>query len=160
MNPGRSILFVAVFVAGGTLAVMPFNGSARSADSKPRPKQNQAKHKPKPGSEAAIRIFMRQKLKSMRLVMQGIVTEDYALIRKNAAAMKKMGTGAEWNVVQGPIYGSHRDAFERSAGLLEQAAKDKNGDGALLIYMQMTLNCIECHRYTREPKVRKKYMLD
>lgn len=92
----------------------------------------------------------------MREVLRGIVTEDYALIRKNAQAMKKMGTATEWNIVQGDIYGDYSSSFLRSAELLDKAAKNKNDDGALLVYMQMTMNCIECHRYVREPSVRRK----
>lgn len=119
-----------------------------------------AKSKPKPGSEEAVRLFMRKKLGAMRLVMQGLVTEDYVLIRRNAEAMKSMGTQAEWNVVQGPIYGNHSKSFQRSAELLAEAAKEKNADAAMLVYMQMTLNCIECHRYVREPKTRNNYRID
>lgn len=158
MNPTRSILIVVVIVASGVLALTPVVPSQRSSDaeSKPMPKAQ----KPEPGSDKAIRAFMRQKLKAMRLVLRGIVTEDYPLIQKNAAAMKKLGTGTEWNIVQGPIYGDHRAAFQRSAGLLENAAKARNTDGAMLVYMQMTLNCIECHRYTRGPDVRRKVFFD
>ena len=152
MNATRSILVIAGIIGCGALSLLPVGAQSSKT---PGP----AKSKPKPRDDKAIRKFMRQKLGVMKQVMRGIVTEDYAAIRRNAQAMKKMGSGVEWNIVQGPIYGNHRASFQRSAELLVQAADDKNADGAMLVYMQMTLNCIECHRYTRDPAVRRKYKL-
>lgn len=98
---------------------------------------------------------MQQKLTSMRQVLKGIVTEDFALIQANAKKMRTLGTDTDWNVIQGPIYGNYLASYRRSADLLTTAAKSKNADGAMLVYMQMTLNCIECHKYTRDPKVKR-----
>lgn len=154
MNATRGILIITGIIGCGALLLLPV-GAQSPATSKPE----QTKPQPKKDGDQAIRKFMRKKLGAMKQVMRGIVTEDYAAIRRNAKAMKKMGTGTEWNIVQGPIYGNHRASFQRSADLLVQAADDKNADGAMLVYMQMTLNCIECHRYTRDPAVRRKYKL-
>jgi hypothetical protein len=167
MNAFRSLVISAMFPCAGFLGVavsaMPLETTAtqsRNSNSvKPEIQIKKDAKKPKPGTEKAVRAFMRQKLKAMRSVLQGIVTEDFLLIRQNAEAMKKMGTQAEWNVVQGPIYGNHSRSFQRSTELLSEAAKEKNADSAMLVYMQMTLNCIDCHRYTREPNVKKNYQV-
>lgn len=142
----------------------PVHGDAAGAQAAP-PKKRAAKKKtkkakPKPGSEKAVRAFMRAKLGAMRQVLRGIVTEDYDLIRKNAEKMKSMGTQVEWNVVQGAIYGNYSASFRQSADMLIKAARDKSSDGAALVYMRMTLNCIECHKYTRGPNVKKTYRVD
>jgi len=132
--------------------------STQPANPNTRGKSQPAKKKAPAADQAgdkAIRAFMRQKLAAMRQVLRGIVTEDYALIQTNAARMRKMGTAAQWNIVQGPIYGDYSASFRRSAELLSQAAKNKNADAAMLVYMQATLNCIECHRYVREPNVKR-----
>lgn len=152
MNARRCILVISGIIGCGALSLLPVDARSPQA---PEPE----KSKSRPKDDKAIRRFMRRKLGAMNQVMRGIVTEDYALIRRNAKAMKKMGTGVEWNIVQGPIYGNHRAAFQRSADLLVKAADEKNVDGATLVYMQMTLNCIECHRYTRDPAVRRKFKL-
>jgi hypothetical protein len=137
--------------ADGNQRDLPRAGPAAAA----APKTPKKPAKPKPGSEEATRQFMRQKLDAMRQVLRGIVTEDYGLIQTNARKMQKMGTQTEWNIVQGPIYGDYQSAFRRSAELLSKAAKEKNADGAAMITMQATLNCIECHRYVREPNVKR-----
>lgn len=154
MNATRSILFIAGIVVCGAVSLLPVGAQPPTV-----PSYEGEKTQPKTDDEQGTRKFMRQKLGAMKQVMRGIVTEDYAAIRRNAKAMKKMGSGVEWNIVQGPIYGNHRASFQRSAELLVQAADDKNADGAMLVYMQMTLNCIECHHYTRDPDVRKKFKL-
>ena len=92
MNPTRSILVIAAIVAAGALALLPVNALTTPPTAKPKTKAKSESKKPNPGSEKAIRAFMRKKLHSMRQVMHGIVTEDYQRVRKNALAMKKMGT--------------------------------------------------------------------
>lgn len=150
---GLLLLVGSTFVTFRSASGRAFEEQTQVASgAKPKLKQKA----PKPGSEKAIKAFMRQKLTAMKLVLRGIVTEDYDLIQKNAARMQKMGTQAEWNIVQGPIYGDYQASFRRSAELLSKAAKNKNADAAMLVYMQSTLNCIECHRYVRGPTVRRK----
>ena len=143
-----------VAVAFGTAVVLrPVDGDATQPAGKLSRKPSKTEKKREdPVGDKALKAFMRQKLAAMQQVLQGIVTEDYDRIQKNAARMQKMGTAAQWNVVQGPIYGDYRASFRRSAELLSKAAKNKSADAAMLVYMQATLNCIECHRYVRGPK--------
>lgn len=146
------------WAAGADIA--PSGDSADRAALASRRPSAAGRQSPKPGSRKAVKAFMRQKLGAMRQVMRGIVTEDYDLIETNARRMQKMGTQVEWNIVQGPIYGDYSESFRRSAELLATAAKEKNADAAMLVYMQVTLNCIDCHRYTRGPKVKWKFRME
>jgi hypothetical protein len=155
-----SLAAVVAIAIGAAIALNSAGGSAtQPAKTNTRGKSQPAKKKAPAADQAgekAIRTFMRQKLGAMHQILQGIVTEDYGLIQTNAARMRKMGTAAQWNIVQGPIYGDYRSSFRRSAELLTKAAKEKNADAAMLVYMQATLNCIECHRYVRKPNVKRK----
>ena len=158
---GIAIVLVTAGAAAVAVSQPPTEGKRpQPATVETQPAKPRKTDKPKPGSEKAVRAFMRGKLTAMRQVMKGIVTEDYDLIRKNANKMKNMGTQVEWNVVQGPIYGNYSASFRQSADLLAKSAREKSTDGATLVYMQMTMNCIECHRYTRDPKVKKHYRID
>ena len=40
--------------------------------------------------------------------------------------------------------------FRRACESLRSAAKDKNLDGAALAWMEVTLKCIQCHKYVRD----------
>jgi hypothetical protein len=57
-----------------------------------------------------------------------------------------------WMVIQTEEYRRQSDEFRRSVAVMSKAAKDKNIDGATLGYMQMTLNCVRCHRQLRTPQ--------
>ena len=50
-------------------------------------------------------------------------------------------------------YETLRTAFKQSADALAKAAKDRNADAASLAYVQLTLNCVNCHKFMRKPKV-------
>lgn len=44
----------------------------------------------------------------------------------------------------------HSNEFRRSAENVAQAAKNKNIEGATLVYMDMTMVCVRCHKHVRE----------
>lgn len=39
--------------------------------------------------------------------------------------------------------------FQRTVDTLAEHAKDKNLDGATLAYIDMSMSCMKCHKYTR-----------
>src|SRR5690349_1298266 len=46
----------------------------------------------------ALRQFMRQKLDHSQRVLEGLTREDYALIEKNAKALREVSEDAQWRV--------------------------------------------------------------
>jgi cytochrome c556 len=42
--------------------------------------------------------------------------------------------------------------FRKQAEALAKAAKDRNPDAVSLAYVQMTLSCVNCHKYMRGGK--------
>ena len=51
--------------------------------------------------------------------------------------------------------GSGLELIRRIAEKLEKSAKDKRLDGATLAYVDMTLSCVECHKYVRNVLIAK-----
>jgi hypothetical protein len=94
--------------------------------------------------------IMEQKLKHAQKVLEGVAIKDFAMIEKNADELIVISQRAEWKAFQTPHYIQHSDAFRRSCETLVQTAKDKNIEGASLAYVQMTLSCVNCHKYVRE----------
>lgn len=93
--------------------------------------------------------FMRRKLDLTRDAVKGIVTEDFPLIKKSAEGLEHMSRQAEWEVFHLPDYNHYSIEFRRIARSLARRAEDKNIDGAALAYVQLTLSCVECHKFTR-----------
>jgi hypothetical protein len=97
-----------------------------------------------------ISKFMRLKLGYSQNVLEGVVMKDFDMIAKNAQAMALLTEDENWMLLQTPEYRTYSSEFKQIANRLTQAAKEKNLDGAALDYVQMTLNCVECHKHVRE----------
>ncbi len=97
--------------------------------------------------------FMRAKLDSSKLALEGLVTEDYGKIKQAAEKMLLMSKATEWQVIQGPVYAQMSGEFRRAVERLGKVADDKNIDGCSLAYMHVTMTCISCHKYVRGVKI-------
>jgi hypothetical protein len=100
-----------------------------------------------------VALFMRAKLEHSQKVMEGLATENFDLIAKNAQAMSLLSMAEDWQVLETPEYNQHSQEFRRSADAITDAAKKKNLDGAALAYVDTTLKCVNCHKYVRKVKL-------
>jgi hypothetical protein len=56
---------------------------------------------------------------------------------------------SSWSVLTTSEYEQASAEFRRSAEALHRAALEKGIDGAALAYVDMTLKCVQCHKYLR-----------
>ena len=56
---------------------------------------------------------------------------------------------ADWQVRQTPEYQQFTMDYARHAKALGKAARDRNVDAATVAYFQLTVSCVNCHRYLR-----------
>lgn len=96
--------------------------------------------------------FMRLKLDHAQKVLEGIVLEDFDLIRKHSQQLSLVSQASNWQVLQTEEYLQHSGEFRRAADAVTKAAKEKNLDGAALSYMEMTMKCVNCHKYVRDTR--------
>lgn len=99
---------------------------------------------PNPRSE-----FMQAKLVHSQKVLEGLAVEDYAMIAQHSQAMSLLTLESSSRLLQTPEYARHADDFRRAADSLTGMAENKNVDGATLAYFQLTLTCVNCHKYIR-----------
>ena len=97
--------------------------------------------------------FMRLKLEHSKNVLEGLALEDYPMIAKNADKMSLLSHEASWNVLQTEEYLLRSGEFRRTAAALTEAAEEKNLDGAALAYVDLTMKCVNCHKYVREVRM-------
>lgn len=135
----RPYLALSLLLAGAvTMLALP--GSLRGrAEAKP--------------ADESVSKFMKQKLEASSQALEGIVTEDYELIRQGAEKMIVMSKATEWVVIQGPVYAEHSADFRRACDRLAKMAAEKNAEGAALAHMQVTMSCINCHAFVRTTKL-------
>lgn len=101
----------------------------------------------------AIKALMTRKLENSQKVLEGLATNDFDKIAKHAEDLIQISKTADWKVVKTPQYEVFSNDFRRNAETLVRAAKEKNTDGAALAYVEMTLNCVKCHKYVREVRM-------
>ena len=102
---------------------------------------------PQPDRVAA---FMRAKLGHAEHVLEGLAVADYEMIERAAQELSLASLDSNWQVLQTEDYVRQSAEFRRSCDSLKQAAQDKNLDGAVLAWMDVTLKCVQCHKYVRD----------
>ena len=133
----RGVPRLAVAAGIVVLAVAAVTGSRPTADeSTTRPDQ--------------VAVFMRAKLAHSQNVLEGLAVEDYDLIDKGAQELSLASEDASWQVLQTEDYARQSADFRRSCDSLRKAAKSHNLDGAALAWMEVTMKCVQCHKYVRD----------
>ena len=99
---------------------------------------------------------MRAKLTDAQQVLEGLTTEDFSMIEKGAEHMQAMSRATDWNLITGPEYQLHSAEFRRCCEELVKRAKQKNLDACALSQLQLTMSCINCHRFVRSTRIVRK----
>ena len=143
----RYSLLLAAFTA--CLAAIAVFYPRAFADEKAAAKQKEEVKKQSAPSRKAHAELMRKKLESAQNVLEGLVMEDFGMITKGAKQLNKTSAQAEFNVVDFGEYAGYASKFRRATEKLEKAAKEKSLDGATLAYVDLTMGCVQCHKYVR-----------
>jgi hypothetical protein len=101
------------------------------------------------GMKLRTAAFMRAKLASSQKVIEGLVTNNFALIKNAAEEMKQMSDATQWPTAQDKSYQHYQEAFRRECDQLARFAANKNLAAAHYTYLQLTTTCINCHDYVR-----------
>ena len=100
-----------------------------------------------------LQELMQRKLQASQQVLAGIALNDFDKISKSAEDLLLISKATDWKVVRTPAYELHSNEFRRNADTLVRMAREKNLDGAVLTYLDLTLNCVKCHKYVREVRM-------
>jgi cytochrome c556 len=138
MRPCKLLLTLLILAASGLVA------SAQEANPK-KPLMDE--------NEPNISKFMRAKLTHSQKLLESLALEDYETMAKSSQEMSLLTLAESWQVLQTPDYLHESMAFRRSADAVTAAAKKKNLDGAALAYVEMTMQCVKCHKMVRHSKM-------
>lgn len=109
-----------------------------------------------PKKEADVKELMKQKLQHSQRILEAIAINDFDGLAKHAEELVLLSKEAEWKVVKTPRYETYSNDFRRNAEALIQSAKEKNTDAAALAYVDLTLNCVKCHKHVREVRMTRR----
>lgn len=142
---GLSVLLFAV------LAANPSSSTSLRAEQQPQEKPQTDDTDGKPVSN--LREFMRLKLAASSKILEGLTTEDMALVKDGARELNKMSLSERWRAHNDVMYKQFSGEFQRITKDLIVAAEEENLDQATLKWMGVTMACMECHRYVRNTLV-------
>lgn len=100
-----------------------------------------------------LRMFMRQKLDCSERILEGLALEDFNMIQKNARRLRDLSEDAQWKVSPDIQYFHLSRQFQGIADDLIEKARKKNLDGTTLAYMDLTMNCVKCHKLVRDKRI-------
>lgn len=102
---------------------------------------------------AKVSKYMRVKLVHSQKLLEALALGDFDQMVKHSQDLKLLSQESIWDVLQTEQYIQHSADFRRRADALTAAAKKKNLDGAALAYVELTLNCVQCHKYIRDVRM-------
>ena len=83
---------------------------------------------------------------------EAIIFEDFHDVKGIADELHLLSELSSWDVIRSPEYTRRSLEFQRVATRLAEVAAEKNLDGLALGYVELTLQCFQCHRYMRETR--------
>jgi len=148
--------FAAALIGVGGLAMTQFAATQETSppkkaettpkeDAKP-PRKDDQKETP---ARRELSKFMRMKLEASRKVLAGLAMEDFELIQEGAGQLEEMSAAEKWRVTNDFFYRQHSGDFQRIAQRLVKNGKEGKLDASALVWIEMTMQCIECHKWTR-----------
>lgn len=141
-----------VVVAVGLLVVLAvglFWGIQNEQQASAAPQVKKTENADDEKDEPVLADFMRQKMDASHDIMEGLLMEDSKSIAKAAKKLKEMSDTERWRVSNDIMYRNHSEDFRRSVDKLIAASKGNSIDRAALSWFDVTLSCIDCHRYVR-----------
>lgn len=105
-----------------------------------------------PQKDQSLAAFMRKKMDASSKILEGITTEDHALIREGADRLLEMSKAEIWNVLVDEDYREFNRDFRSSVHKLQAAAEKGNLDNATLQWFDAVKSCVECHKYVRSQR--------
>lgn len=97
--------------------------------------------------------LMALKAKHAQDMLAALAIEDYARIAEAADEIGRIAQAAEFlTAYKTAEYEIQMKLFVRTVGSISKHARNKNLDGTMLAYIDMSMSCVKCHKYTRDRK--------
>ncbi|MCU0719939.1 MAG: hypothetical protein MUC83_09575 [Pirellula sp.] len=96
-----------------------------------------------------INEFMLRKLDLAKDMLEGLTTNNMDKVSQSAQGLSALSIESAWNVYTTEEYLDMSEDFRHSLSTIRNGAKSGNVDRATLGYINMTVQCVECHRFLK-----------
>ena len=97
--------------------------------------------------------IMDRKLRYTHRLITSLAIEDFKQMASDAHELKRIGETTLIKISPSLEYVRFSTEFSSVIGELEHRAKDHDLNGAMLSYIRLTMNCVDCHKYVRDKNV-------
>lgn len=108
-----------------------------------------------PAQGPELNLLMRKKLVLAQEILKAVVTSDWVALETNSRELERLTHDPAWMVLRYPEYRQHSDAFLRAIQTLHRAAAQRDLEASPRAYVDMTLQCVDCHRYLARARLAK-----
>ena len=96
-----------------------------------------------------LETIMQWKLEYAHNLLRALILEDFEAMDRNSKRLQRLSEASNWNVIRTHEYTRHNSEFRRAVDAVKKSAQEKDLDAAALAYVEMTLKCVQCHKYVR-----------
>jgi hypothetical protein len=108
-----------------------------------------------PAQGPDLNRLMEKKLVHAQEILKAVVTSDWVALETNSRELERLTRDPAWQVLQYHEYRQHSDAFVHAVQTLHRAAAQRDLEATPRAYIEVTLQCVECHRYLARARIAK-----
>jgi hypothetical protein len=106
-----------------------------------------------PNQGPELNTVMREKLGHAQKILEALVTSDWTSLETHSRELEQLTRDPRWMVLKYPEYSKHSAAFVQAVQALHTAAAQHDLEDTPKTYVNMTLKCVECHRYLARDRI-------
>ena len=107
----------------------------------------------RPSQGPELSSVMREKLVRTEKILEAVVTSDWASLETNSRELEQLTNDPRWMALKYPEYAKQRAAFVQAIQRLRRAAAQRDLEKTPRAYTDVTLKCVECHRYLARARI-------
>jgi hypothetical protein len=100
-------------------------------------------------SEPVLKV-MDLKLDYAHKVLESIIKQDFKELEDLSFKLVVLTGTEDWKVIRTEEYNRYTADFVRAVKALREAREHKDINESAKAYIDMTLSCVQCHKYVRE----------
>ena len=108
-----------------------------------------------PAQGPDLNRLMEKKLVHAQEILKAVVTSDWVALETHSRELERLTRDPAWMVLQYHEYRQRSDAFLRAVQTLHRAAAQRDLEASPRAYVDLTLQCVECHRYLARARLAK-----
>ncbi|WP_435009325.1 hypothetical protein P12x_000577 [Tundrisphaera lichenicola] len=132
-----------------SVAALSLGGVRAAQQPKDQPDAREAAEQQRKALSAA----MAKKLRYAHQLLTSLAIEDFAKMTIDAGELKRLGETTLMKISPDLEYIKYSTEFSSIAEELGRRAKEHDLNGATSSYIRLTMNCVECHKYSRDKSI-------